>query len=167
MAEIARRGGCVLTITNRYTNSDPTKPNPFYGQSTRIVAISLGATTFQVMAFPNSSASTLPQANDTFIINGAPFSGTGSDTRQVRATSAIPERSGLDMPIGPAPERYDGQPESAGGANPDYTAADFQHVLLAAQVANVAGTALQTLPSLHRPALGRYWAAKAGVTDFQ
>ena len=42
-----------------------------------------------------------------------------------------------------------------GGANSDYTAADFQHMLLAAQVPN--GSTMQTLPSLHRPALINYW----------
>ena len=47
-----------------------------------------------------------------------------------------------------------------GGANSDYTAADFQHMLLAAQVLNAAGTGIQTLPSMHRPALVRYWAVK-------
>ena len=45
------------------------------------------------------------------------------------------------------------QSQSAcGGANSDYTAADFQHMLLAAQVPNAAGTGIQTLPSMHRPA---------------
>ena len=40
-----------------------------------------------------------------------------------------------------------------GGANSDYTAADFQHMLLAAQVANATHRRIQTLPSFHRPAL--------------
>ena len=48
-----------------------------------------------------------------------------------------------------------------GGANSDYTAADFQHMLLAAQVHNAGPPAnLQTLPSMHRPALIKYWITK-------
>ena len=39
----------------------------------------------------------------------------------------------------------------------DYTAADFQHMLLAAQVFNTTTNTVQTLPSLHRPALINYW----------
>ena len=42
-----------------------------------------------------------------------------------------------------------------GGANSDYTAADFQHMLLAARCRRL--RPVQTLPSFHRPALVNYW----------
>ena len=48
-----------------------------------------------------------------------------------------------------------------GGANTDYTAADFQHMLLAAQTPQtpgVVGPMLTPIPSLHRPELVAYWA---------
>ena len=78
MTDAARCGGCVLTITNRYRNGNP---NPCYGHSTRIVGITPGSTDLQVMAFPTVDPTTnqpvLPAQNDTFVINGVPFSGTG------------------------------------------------------------------------------------------
>ena len=46
-------------------------------------------------------------------------------------------------------------------ANSDYTAPDFQHVFLAAQVANSAAAGgIQTLPSFQRSALVNYWINK-------
>ena len=52
-----------------------------------------------------------------------------------------------------------------GGANSDYTAADFQHMLLAAQVPNAAVPGgIQTLPSFHRPALINYWINQINPT---
>lgn len=65
-------------------------------------------------------------------------------------------------------------PESnGGGANEDYDAPDFQNMLLAAQVPRYGNpsnthevTAVQTLPSLHRPALVRYWFQHLAGTDY-
>ena len=74
-AELARRGGCVLTITGVPSNStDPQKA--LVGQSTRIVGLNPAAAIVQVMAF--SDGTTTTPAKATFVINGAPFSGTGA-----------------------------------------------------------------------------------------
>ena len=160
-ADVARHGGCVLTITGPTTS-------PCYGQSTRIVAVSLtlGSTGFQVMAFPNGS---VPNANDQFIINGVPFSGTGfgyqpssgqlnriyDSVNKVYGPAPIaPDKTHWPTPL--LPNDLDNR-IPLGGANPDYTAADFQHVLLAAQVYNTVSSTTQTLPSMHRPALINYW----------
>ncbi len=167
-AELARRGGCVLTITNRYTKNKPAAPNPCYGQSTHIVGITPGATDFQIMAFPDGS---VPQANDTFVINGVPFSGTGFGFR----ADGVPLRNvaagtvtGCPVALLPNLKIFNRNPP--GGANSDYTAADFQHMLLAAQgttTGATGATVVQTLPSMHRPALCHYWANKAaGPLDF-
>ena len=144
VAEIAKRGGCVLTITNRYRNNNPNQPNPCYGKSTRIVALDDPSTgRFLVLAFPDNVAL---QAGDTFTINGVPFSGTGfgyvggSMTDLALKPNDLANRNPL------------------GGANPDYTAADFQHILLAAQVPDASAPGgIKTLPSGHRPALINYW----------
>ena len=167
--ELARRGGCVLTITGPKTSK-------CYGQSTRIVAISLGTSpaNFQVMAFPDGS---VPQANDQFLINGVPFSGTGfgynSISQQLNLKAAWDSTShkwaidsagtatgSMSVALLPNLPMYiysSTQYNPPGGVNADYTAADLQHMLLAAQVPNspVPGgiKILQTLPSLLRPAL--------------
>jgi hypothetical protein len=60
----------------------------------------------------------------------------------------------------PRYDAYYADPAGPGGANTDYTAADFQHMLLAAQVPIYNGnqiTGVSTMPSLHRPALLNYW----------
>ncbi len=60
-----------------------------------------------------------------------------------------------------------GNPNPPGGANSDYTAADNQHMLVAAQVSG--GTGLSGMytpePSLHRPELINYWQAQGKSVD--
>ena len=155
--EVAKRGGCVLTITGPRTS-------PCYGQSTRIVALDQDPSTgkFKVMAFPDGS---VPQQGDTFVINGVPFSGPGFGFK--------PDPTGtgkwvLDGNLALQPNAAENRnPESRGAsANPNYTAADHQHILLAAQVPNAnAPGGIQTLPSLHRPALIQYWKGQTGWTE--
>ncbi len=191
-AELARRGGCVLTITGVPSNStDPQKA--LVGQSTRIVGLNPAAAIVQVMAF--SDGTTTAPAKATFVINGAPFSGTGagydsggtaSSTDSNTATltlgydwkkPSVPLVSSAGsstwpqypwpvalMPNLPLSVYAAGSNPNAfvfGGANPDYTAADYQHVLLAAQGTTSMG-AVKTLPSMHRPALVQYWGATIG-----
>ena len=164
-AEIARRGGCVLTITNQYRSGN--QSNPIYGLSTRIVGINPSATNFQVMAFPSTDPTTnlplVPQAGDTFVINGPAFSGTGFgfDATGNALTATAGTNTG---PLALMPNHANNR-NPAGGANSDYTAADFQHMLLAAQVATGAGTTVRTLPSMQRPALCRYWAEQVAPSS--
>jgi hypothetical protein len=167
-AEIFNRGGCVLTITNPYRNNDPTQPNPLYGQSTHIVSVTPGSAGFQLAAFSLLDSTTnqplVPAANDEFVINGVPFSGYGfgfaadgsllSDVTAGTASGPLALLPNYRSSSGGADNR-----NPLGGANSDYTAPDFQHMLLAAQVLN--GTTVRTLPSMHRPALCRYWVTKA------
>jgi hypothetical protein len=161
-AEIARRGGCVLTITNQYRNNNPSQSNPCFGQSTRIVGINPSATNFQVMAFPDGS---LPQQNDTFVINGPAFSGTGFGF-DVTGNPQTVTAGTTTGPLALFPNYSDptkpNNRNPAGGANSDYTAPDFQHMLLAAQVATgpAGAPTVRTLPSMQRPALCRYWAGQ-------
>jgi hypothetical protein len=164
--EIARYGGCVLTISSGTTGY----------QSTRIVGVDLSnpaAPAFFIPAFPSGAS----PSGGSFTISGVPFGGTGfgyrAGSNDLDDTRLI---GGKQCPLALLPNHVDNR-NPAGGANPDYTAADFQHVLLAAQVypagtsttfgngTPVPGmTVTQTLPSLHRPALVRYWAAQVNPT---
>jgi hypothetical protein len=165
-AEVARRGGCVLTITNQYRNSDPTQPNPCYGLSTRIVGITPGGTDLQLMAFPQLDSNNQPlhpAANDTFVINGVPFSGTGFGFDATGGSLSCTVGSGTSSVTGALAlfPSHASNRNPLGGANSDYTAADFQHIFLAAQGTTTTaggGVQVRTLPSMHRPALCRYWA---------
>ncbi len=152
------------------------------GQSSLIVGVNppnAGMLTYQVMAFDNGI---VPNAGDGFTINGVPFSGAGFGySATAAATPGVPALSdsstfaiaSSNLPVALLP----GYPLSAytsgnppGGANSDYTAADFQHMLLAAQTPQTAaGTGLvppmlTPIPSLHRPELIQYWMTKAGIT---
>ncbi|MCE5267713.1 MAG: hypothetical protein LLG00_07495, partial [Planctomycetaceae bacterium] len=173
-AELARRGGCVLTVTGVPTTGTVAE-KALVGQSTRIVGGNSTAGTIQVMAF--ADAATLPPTNSTFIINGVPFSGTGfgynAAAGNLDATKTIPDVASpchvALLPNLPLSFYYNAMTNPLsnppGGANTDYTAPDFQHMLLAAQVPNTnAPGGIQTLPSMHRAALCRYWA-KQTVTS--
>ncbi len=144
-------------------------------ESTRIVGGDLTSGTLQVLAFPDG---TLPQNTSTFIVNGAPFSGTGfgfdatgtalnatfnatTQTWSLVGTNPVALLPNLPLSVYAA-----GNPP--GGANSDYTAADFQHTFLAAQVPDAtAPGGIRTLPSFHRPALIKYWENDQGVTTFR
>ncbi len=176
----AVRTGCVITITGPTTS-------PAYGQSSRIVGFNptgdlSGTATgpWQMLAFDGGGQ---PQTGDTVIISGVPFSGTGFGYNPTTAKmdlafdptasppdiTAIP--SALTWPVALLPNMplatyYSAVPSALknpfsnppGGVNSDYTAADFQHMLLAAQIPpTIPGGPVQTLPSLHRPALVNYW----------
>jgi hypothetical protein len=160
MPEINRRGGCVLTITG------PTSSTPGYGQSTRIVGFNPTAPGYpQVLPFADG---TIPATGTVFSINGVPFSGPGfgynnathnldlaynpsTGNLQAPAVGTLPVALLPNLPLSKYNATY-----PLVGVNSDYTAADFQHIFLAAQVANSA--VVQTLPSFHRPSLCRYWA---------
>ncbi len=162
LAQVAHCGGCVLTITG------PTTTTTEYGQSTRIVGGNLSSTPpiIQVMAFSDGQ---VPPAGATFLINGVPFSGTGFGynvaTGNLNMTTTITTAAGpLTCPLALLPNDTTQNRNPPGGANTDYTAPDFQHMVLAAQVPTTATPpVIQTLPSMHRPALCRYWASQPGV----
>ncbi|MEN6367036.1 MAG: hypothetical protein ABFC88_09500, partial [Thermoguttaceae bacterium] len=168
---LAQHVGGVLTITSVPTGQDTS----LVGQSTRIVASSDSAPLVQITAFPNGKR---PPIGSQFTINGSPFSGTGFgynpnsgllDLRYDFSTGSLSSAVGTLTALLPniSPAFYTTGSASAvagaqnnrgnppGGANEDYDAADFQNLLLAAQVQ--VGAAVTTLPSLHRPALINYW----------
>jgi len=138
-ADIAQRGGCVITVTGLDPDNIAAQQS-VYGQSTRIVYVVPDSSEFYVMAFP-SGITALKKIK--FTINGVPFSGTGF------GYSGGTFNSTLALQPNNASNR---NPE--GGANEDYDAADFQNMLLAAQVHDSSGV-MRTIPSLHRPALVR------------
>ena len=148
--DLSRYGGCVLTITGPPPTATTTTPG--YGQSTRIVGFN--PTTFapQIMAFPDGS--NFANGTATFLVNGVPFSGTGFGFDA--AGNPVPGTAGtVTGPLALLPNHASNR-NPLGGANSDYTAPDFQHIFLAAQVAN--GATVRTLPSMQRSALCRYWA---------
>ena len=147
--------GRVLTVWNK-------------GVSTRIVGCP-DDTTLQIVSYPSI------QQGDQFIINGAPFSGTGFGYNpeaglstptepQLTATFTDPVTSqtfsyALAPNLVNLPSDYVDQ-AVLGGANEDYDAADYQNMLLALQLPNGATPS----PSLHRPELVNYWFNRM-VTD--
>ncbi len=158
-AEIARRGGCVFTITEVPSGNDAQKA--LKGQSTHIIGVDPSSGAFQIQTFSNGAA---PPQGAKFTINGVPFSGTGfgyQNDGTFNSDLALRPNDITDDTKGNA----NGNRNPLGGANDDYDAADFQNMLLAAQVANPAVTGgIQTLPSMHRPALVNYWKNKTGWT---
>ena len=147
--------GCVLTITSGQAK----------GYSTRVVGY-LPGQGFQILRI-NSAAQ--PKADDTFIINGTPFSGTGfgydpdalpenpllsSQDPEVNQPYALLPNPRYFSPNG----SYD-DPSGPGGANEDYDAADYQNMLLALLIPQAGKTpnVVVPIPSLHRPSLLNYW----------
>ena len=161
--DAARRIGCVLTMTS----------GAAAGESTRICGINPANGNPQMLAFPRAS---LVAPTDTYIINGVPFSGmgfgyspsAGSAGPALTAKRAVTvDGKSMDCELALLPAA----PENAnppGGANSDYTAPDYQHMMLAFQVPSQSGSsAISTpLPSLHRPELIQYWAARCSITDW-
>ncbi len=169
VADRMRYVGCVLTMIS----------GPAKGQSVRIVGYDPTNNRFHLTGFEGQTVSTnLPTRGwlmvhgdffyGSYVVNGVPFSGTGFGYNV--NTGAMDQRLdistlGLDpacytnaasasWPLALLPNAEANRaPEDYGAsANSDYTAADFQHMLLAAQVPGVG-----TLPSMHRPALANYW----------
>ncbi len=188
---LARRIGCVLTITYVppgacVSPSTPAQAQALVGQSTRIVA-TVSSTTVQVVCFADGA--TLPPSGTTFIINGVPFSGTGFGYNlasgqldltydgKTLGSGSYPAALLPNIPLSAYAAYYNSlgrvwsnsysayYVNPPGGANPDYTAADYQHLLLAAQTPHPAGPpgCLDTpIPSFHRPELVNYWINQPG-----
>ena len=166
--EAPRRVGCVLTMTD----------GPCRGMSTRIVGFDSAKNTFQVLAFDGGA---LPVAGDSYVINGAPFSGTGfgynpyyyqalpanNPERQIMLTAGIDGTTTQNSPrryaLLPNPVTFQQNPNlqytdpaGPGGANEDYDAPDYQNMILAG--VTISGSTLSVVsPSLHRPELIDYW----------
>jgi hypothetical protein len=157
------RLGCVLTFL------DP----PFMGESTRIVGRNPTSGNYQLLAAGPVTAGSI-MSETRVLINGTPFSGTGFGFNPTTGKLDAWDPNGPDPSVNPGQEwQYALLPNPAafssnnninykdpagpGGANEDYDAADFQNMLLAAQIVDPTTGNVKTLPSLHRPALVNYW----------
>ena len=117
-----------------------------------------------------------PNAGDQCLINGVPFSGmgfgyniyTGSlDAPAPSVTGSSTSLSTIGNALALLPNASENQSPTV-SANTDYTAPDFQHMLLAAQepmlalatTANPVVPMYTPIPSLHRPELINYWNTK-------
>jgi hypothetical protein len=188
--------GMVIT----FLNGPRTK-----GHSTRIVAHIPAAPTpdyFQILADDvitydsiNNDLTDLNGEPLFYLINGAPFSGTGlgfnpatgnmdlsyDTTNNVLSTSpAVISPASTLLPTALLPNLplslyYSSTPGTItnpqsnppGGANEDYDAADYQNMLLAVQIVDPStGKVTGIMPSLHRPALVNYWMNLRGLSDW-
>jgi len=177
------RAGCVLTF-DVHANG---MPGPATGLSTRIVAVRRpgdGTVYVQILTppdlMPNGQtlgngpvAQILANGPIRYLVNGVPFSGTGMGYNpQSGKLDLTDQQTGQPLALLPNPATgalrqwlygQDGRPGTADDrdplANEDYDAADYQNMLLAAQVPNafLTGRTVQTIPSLHRPALVNYF----------
>ncbi len=149
-------GGCVITMLT----------GNCAGQSSYIVGLNPTSGNPQIAAFDNvvpGNAKTLPAVGDMCLINGTPWSGLGlgynTSTGSLNAMSGSYEIALL--PGYPLSNYTATAGNPPGGANTDYTAADFQHMLLAAQEPVNTGAPIPPLgtplPSMHRPDLINYW----------
>ncbi len=159
--------GCVLTMVN----------GPCKMQSTRIVSYyyntNNGTGVFQVLPFANGA---VPSQNNSFLINGRAFSGTGfglnsnsgTTNRQDPSTGQLyallpnpayfsPIRSGVTSPL----DQGYVDPAGPGGANEDFDIPDYNNMLLAGRFWDATANPPRwkvLIPSLHRPALANfYW----------
>ena len=176
-----RRVGSVLTIL------DPA--SPAYHKSTRIVGyrrieipdkvtrlasspplpIDVVYHCYQILPFDGISTDEIcayfhntEYAGIDYMINGAPFSGTGAgyDPSTGRSDGAYPPVVGIELPYALLPDTTDPEyHEDLGSysANEDYDAPDYQNMLLAMEQAGGGPDTLTRSPSLHRPALANYW----------
>jgi hypothetical protein len=149
--------GCVITMTSGAAR----------GLSSRIVRYEVQTTTgnnptttnpvFHVLAFKGDSGAVQPSPNDTFVVNGRAFAGTGFGFDSSRPTTDSNGRPWALLPNAVFAPQLGTAVGSPGGANDDYSAADYKHMALSFTVQN--GPQLQTiLPSFHRPDLVNYWA---------
>jgi len=188
-----QRVGCVLTFDlHADANGNFTIAGPATGLSTRIVGarrLDGGGVRVQILTPPDllpggqtlgsgPIAQILSRGPIRYFVNGVPFSGTGigynpdtgkldlTDPQTGQPLALLPNPASLsfrrwlygdDLTPGTADDRNP-------GANEDYDAADYQNMLLAAQIPNAFRTdaagrpmQVQTIPSLHRPALVNYF----------
>ena len=156
--------GCVLTVLK-----DPdaaTAPAwDVTGQSTLIVGVRRdplsGKSYCQALAFEQGKGT----GDETILINGAPFSGTGFGFNP--NTGELDLAVAPNMPVALLPNLPRNEldkilPELI-GANEDYDAVDFQNMALAGQIPNAYTGTVDTIPSFHRPALVNYWINNQNV----
>jgi len=104
---------------------------------------------------PMFAGNVTPGGGDICVVNGFPYGGMGygynTSTGLFDAKLAMLPRSTVNL-------------NPPGGANCDYTAADFQDPLLASIGPGANGSAVLYAASLHRPELTAYWTNNGGLT---
>jgi hypothetical protein len=148
--------GCVLTVITGNCK----------GQSTRIthyepVDVNAGSSPalFRVESFENGQ---VPNANDLFVVNDKPFSGTGlgshgDGTYRNDSTDANGRPLALMPHLAGYRNRALAQQALAGGANEPWDAFDYQNPWLTAVQTDASGNVTRVFPAFHRPDLINYW----------
>jgi hypothetical protein len=140
--------GCVLTILN----------GPAAGKSTHIVGVSQ-AYKLQATAFDGVLMSQFKnQVPYDYIINGAPFAGTGAgyESNKIGQNALRPN---ILKALGTDP--------TSGGMNEDYDAVDYNNMALATPPVEVPGMTpkqYRVIPSFYRPELIKYWESQGPLT---
>jgi hypothetical protein len=173
--------GCVITMTSGQAK----------GLTSRIVRYDATASppVYHVLAF--NGGAVVPSKNDTFIINGRAFSGTGFGYSGASGFDNALDANNRPFALLPNPvfynykgstdwdpaanaqyaTQYPNNPNGIpfggiGGGNTDYDAPDYQHMFMSWSVIGASGLPQTILPSFHRPDLINYWATNAGITDW-
>ncbi len=147
-----------------------------------------------MVAVDGLTAGSLVAKQTRFLMSGVPFSGTGfgynptptsgkldlgydTGTKDFNTTGTF---SATNLSVALLPNLplsmyanttvtaiKNAQSNPPGGANSDYTAVDYQHMLLAAQLASTtAPGGIQTIPSFYRPELINYWKNQIGASSW-
>ena len=140
--------GCTMTMMSGAAS----------GLSTRIVGLEPVAakktpTVAHILPFPGN---VVPAVGDSYIINGFPYSGMGFGYNP--KSGVLDDKDPTYGPIAFLPNNFKNW-NPPGGTNCDYTAPDFQDLLLAfGGPGNASGSFMVPIPSLHRADLIKYWA---------
>lgn len=143
---------------------------PLQGNSARVVAYAEQSTdVYRVrIVNPNNdgTAVQVPAVNNTFLLNGKPFVGTGfgydstaaSGSPRLTDEALKPNRIGQPIYYPSTPARTDTLIHFVnGGPNESYDAADYQNMILGAVAYDSSISNTRVLPSFHRPELISYW----------
>ena len=143
---------------------------PLQGNSARVVAYAEQSTgVYRVrIVNPNNdgTAVQVPAVNNTFLLNGKPFVGTGfgydstaaSGSPRLTDEALKPNRIGQPIYYPSTPARTDTLIHFVnGGPNESYDAADYQNMILGVVAYDSSISNTRVLPSFHRPELISYW----------
>ena len=129
----------------------------------------------RVLPFKGPMGAVVPNAGDTFFINGRPFAGTGNGWNKATGILDAKDANNHEFALLPNPAFYsptgDYKADSTnttwsgpvpfggwGGANIDYSVPDYQNMYMAwVSTTSTSSIPVAVLPSYHRPDLINYW----------